>query len=82
MSFVKYYIQDLETGEYLSVDSSSNITVTQEPYVWVGVPTDGENIWRFQDAKSEKYLYDTGKEFSLVTEYIDSSTWWTNTKPL
>ena len=82
MSDVKYYIQDIETGEYLSVDSNSNITVTQDPYVWLGLPTDADNVWRFKDAKSDKYLYDTGKEFGLVTEYVETTHWWTNPKPL
>lgn len=82
MSNVKYYIQDIETGEYLSVDSNSKIIVGKDPYVWVGRATDGDNEWRFKDSKSDGYLYDTGKEFGLVADFVDSSMWWTNAKSL
>lgn len=82
MSDIKFYIQDIETGEYLSVDSKGDITVDKDPYIWLANPSDAENVWRFKDSKSEKWLYDTGKEFGLGDEFIDNNDWWTNAKPL
>lgn len=80
MSEIKFYIQDLETGEYLSINSNGKITVDKDPYTWVASITDADNEYRFQDIKSEKYLYDNGKEFGL-TESLDGSFWWTNANP-
>lgn len=81
MGDVKYYIQDIETGEYLSVDSNKKITVDKDPYIWIASPTDADNEFTFKDPKSEKSLYDNGKEFGL-TDSFDGNLWWTNAKPL
>lgn len=81
MSFIKFYIQDVDTGEYLSVDSKSKITVDKDPYVWTAEITDGDNEYRFKDSKSEGYLYDNGKEFGLINDFVDGSLWWTHANP-
>ena len=78
MSFFKVYIQDIETGEYVSVGSDGKITVDKDQYVWTAEITDADNEYRFKDSKSEGYIYDNGKEFGLITDSFDGSTWWTN----
>lgn len=82
MTDIKYYIQDIETKEYLSVGTDSKISIAKDPYVWLASPTDGDNEWRFKDSNSEGWLYDTSKEFGLNAEFVDSSLWWTNPKNL
>lgn len=78
MSLLKVYIQDIETGEYISVGSDGKITVDKDPYVWTAEETDADNEYRFKDSKSEGYIHDNGKEFDLINDSFDGSLWWTN----